>query len=342
MTSLYIHIPFCKRKCNYCDFVSYANQEELIDDYVGALIKELTTYDLRPTTIYFGGGTPTLLKIEHFRSILSSLSLADCRELTIEANPGTVNKAYLKELRQLGINRLSLGVQTFNDQHLKTLGRIHDSKQIFEAVEDARAAGFDNLNLDLIFALPDQTLEDWKSDLKTAASLKPEHLSTYNLQIEEGTPLFNSGHKINEELDGEMYEYSIDTLTANGYQHYEISNFTRPGKECRHNINYWKNGDYIGIGAGAHSHFNGKRWANTESINEYIDCGTRDLEDSSATDTIFMGLRLLEGLPIEMFQGQDSKVDPLLEDGLLIRNNGHLKLSRRGLMLANLVFEKFI
>jgi oxygen-independent coproporphyrinogen-3 oxidase len=196
MTSLYIHIPFCKKKCNYCDFVSYADKEELIDDYVGALIRDLKTYDLRPRTVYFGGGTPTLLSIEHFKRVIKNLEFRTLNtehwEVTIEANPGTVNKAYLKELRQLGINRISLGAQTFNDRHLKTLGRIHDSKQIFEAVEDARAAGFDNLNLDLIFALPEQTLAEWKKDLKTALSLKPEHLSAYNLQIEEGTPLYDA------------------------------------------------------------------------------------------------------------------------------------------------------
>jgi oxygen-independent coproporphyrinogen-3 oxidase len=375
MTSLYIHIPFCKRKCDYCDFVSYAGKEDLLDQYVGALFKEsqaLTPHP-SPSTIYIGGGTPTLLSVEHFEKILGALLITEpsALEITVEANPGTADKKKLKALKELGVNRLSIGAQTFNDHHLKTLGRIHNSADIFRFYEDARSAGFENINLDLIFAIPGQTLDEWKSDLKTAISLNPNHLSTYNLTIEEGTRLYEeiTNNKslgaardaepvealqiTNNETEATMFEYSIDALIAAGYKHYEISNFARPGFECRHNLNYWKNGNYIGLGAGAHSHVNGKRWANPSSIKEYIGCGSvrrnvlrRAPDDSpDATDqreTLFLGLRLIDGLAIDHFAGFDEEVGQLLKEGLLQRNNGHYRLTRRGIMLGNQVFSRFV
>jgi len=379
--ALYIHIPFCKKKCNYCDFVSFAGKEELIDGYVEALVKEiktpsvLTLFGLLPLvkgekkrgglkTVYFGGGTPILLEPRHFNKIISTLIshsslVISHSEISIEANPGTADKSKLKELRQLGINRLSIGAQTFNDNHLKTLGRIHNSKQIHQTVEDARSVGFENINLDLIFALPNQTPDEWKKDLETALALRPNHLSTYNLQIEEGTPLYEIISKSqppishlqipSEDLEAEMYEYTIKTLTAEGYHHYEISNFAQPGYECQHNLNYWKNGNYIGVGAGAHSHVNGQRWSNPDSVEEYIagrDALRATPDDShfatSRRETLFLGLRLIEGLPVEQFAGFEPEVAELLQDGLLTRENNHYRLSKRGLFLANLVFEKFV
>lgn len=409
MTALYIHIPFCKRKCNYCDFVSYAGKEGMIQEYVKALTRELQSVKLAGNlplpegegldaveTIYFGGGTPTLLSSQHFERILfaSRTSNLAPREVTVEANPGTVSKAYLKELRQLGINRISLGAQTFNDRHLKTLGRIHDSKQIYRAVEDARSAGFNNINLDLIFSLPNQTLDELKEDIKQALSLQTEHLSTYNLQLEEGTPLGDllgphpvvplpagEGHlrdksplplgegnrrgegiKLpSEDQEAEMYEYIIETLTANGLRHYEISNFAKPGRECRHNINYWKNGNYLGLGAGAHSHVDGKRWSNPNCLEKYIEfwkpetkrLGFQNQEetakfirrfptDLAQRETLFMGLRLLEGLPNDSFAGFEADLADLKTQGLLEEIQGKVKLTKKGLLLANLVFERFV
>ena len=381
MTSLYIHIPFCKKKCNYCDFVSYAGKEDLIDEYIKALIRELqpspvSTLANLPLpkgegikTIYFGGGTPTLLTPKHFNKIIttiishSSSILRSCAaakdelvirhsEISVEANPGTADLAKLKALRQLGINRLSIGAQSFNDHHLKTLGRIHNSDDIFRFYDDARAAGFENINLDLIFALPGQSLSDWQSDLKQAMKLQPEHISAYSLQIEEGTPLFEqmTNYKLqmtNEETDLAMYEYTIETLTNAGYKHYEISNFSKPNFECQHNMNYWRNGNYLGIGAGAHSHINGKRWANSNNIEEYLKNATRITPDDSqdATDqrtTIFMGLRLLDGLLVDKFLGFEKEVSELIENGLLMRKNNHYKLTKRGLYLANEVFSMFV
>jgi oxygen-independent coproporphyrinogen-3 oxidase len=364
--SLYIHIPFCKKKCNYCDFVSYADKENLIDAYINCLTNEIHYSDLGSRfsdlkSIYFGGGTPTLLNIKHFERILNLLKTTfifnSNTEITTEANPGTADKTKLKELRRLGINRLSIGAQSFNDQNLKTLGRIHDSKDIIQFYENARAAGFDNISLDLIFALPGQTLSDWRSDLNQALHLKPNHLSVYNLQLEEGTPFYlnpNIKNQIpNEDEELGMYEYAINILTKAGFIHYEISNFAKPGFSCQHNINYWKNGNYFGIGAGAHSHINGHRFANPDSVEEYIGCGCvnrnvlRQTPNDSigATDrqeTLFMGLRLLKGLPAEKFQGFKTELKELIESGLLIKDNSHIKLTRKGLYLANEVFERFV
>jgi oxygen-independent coproporphyrinogen-3 oxidase len=408
MTSLYIHIPFCKKKCDYCDFVSYAGKEKLIDNYVKNIIKEIHNCSLfidncSLKTIYIGGGTPTLLAPDHFERIVQNvaatfrlpyhggLKTAATLEITVEANPGTADKKKLKALRELGVNRLSIGAQTFNDRHLKTLGRIHNSADIFRFYEDARSVGFDNINLDLIFALPGQTLTEWETDLKCAIGLNPNHLSTYNLTIEEGTPLHrriskseyrNSKQLKNSKFEfvsdfgsldvardaepveafrdsnltmssedeaADMFEYTIDSLQAAGFRHYEISNFCRPGYECRHNINYWENGNYLGIGAGAHSHVNGKRWANPDSIEEYLrqTKPTNDPRDVTETDidkreTLFLGLRLIDGLSIDHFAGFDEEVGQLLREGLLQRNNGHYQLTRRGIMLGNRVFSRFV
>ncbi len=399
--SLYIHIPFCKRKCNYCDFVSYPDKEDLIDEYVDAVCKELTALTPCPPlpkgegelrTLYFGGGTPTLLAPKHFEAILKNveatfrspfrnggLKTAATCEITIEANPGTADKQKLKELRRLGINRLSMGVQSFNDAHLKTLGRIHDAATALKFYEDARSAGFDNINLDLIFALPGQTFSDWQSDLNQALQLKPNHLSTYSLIIEEGTPFwqiiqepatkrrgsqdmnFEETAKFirgfpSEDEELTMYEYTIDTLSKHGFEHYEISNFCRPGQACRHNITYWRNENYLGAGAAAHSHVNGQRWANPASIEEYLSLEpetkslgskkdrNRDFQSQvpSNSETLFMGLRLLDGLAEDNFTGFEREAAELIQDGLLTSQGGNIKLTRQGLYLANNVFERFV
>ncbi|MFH1576096.1 MAG: radical SAM family heme chaperone HemW [Candidatus Margulisiibacteriota bacterium] len=375
--SLYIHLPFCKKKCNYCDFVSYAGKESLIDDYVEALIKEIRALTRLHSghlplpegeglkTIYFGGGTPTLLSPKHFDKIISTIIshsslVISHSEISLEANPGTADKAKLKALRELGINRLSIGAQSFNDDHLKTLGRIHDSKQILKFYDDARSAGFENINLDLIFALPNQTLAEWQNDLKIAISMEPDHLSTYNLQIEEGTLFAKKYKSLDDEIELKMYEHTIETLTASGFKHYEISNFAKPGRECQHNIVYWKNENYLGLGAGAHSHVAGKRWANSESVEAYISLDpetkrlgsnkininsrNRDVQSQvpSQSETIFMGLRLLDGIPADNFNGFEKQLSELIENNLLMRENSHVKLTRKGLYLANEVFEQFV
>ncbi|MFA6170512.1 MAG: radical SAM family heme chaperone HemW [Candidatus Margulisiibacteriota bacterium] len=370
--SLYIHLPFCKKKCNYCDFVSYAGKEELIDEYVETLIQEiklqLPTLDAPLSTIFFGGGTPTLLEPKHYEKILTTLSWKPATmssrlpeiEITIEANPGTADLNKLKELRSLGINRLSIGIQSFHDHHLQTLGRIHSSSQALHFYEDARAVGFENISLDLIFALPDQSFEEWKKDLQQAIALNPEHLSAYSLQIEEGTPFWemtndklkmkNEGKALNlptEEVALAMYEYTIEALWLTGYKHYEISNFAKAGKECRHNLHYWQMGNWLGVGAGAHSHVDGKLWANVDSIEEYLirkpaTVSSRFPDEARRNELLFMGLRLLDGLPTEKFHGFEKEVAELIADGLLKEENGNYKLTKQGLYLGNLVFEKFV
>lgn len=405
MTSLYVHIPFCRKKCNYCDFVSYAGKEDLIDGYVEKLIEEITALTPRPPlpfipseveeegegelTLFFGGGTPTLLSPHHFSKILNNVAAVfrpplngnlkvASTEVSIEANPGTADLTKLAALRHLGINRLSIGVQSFNDQHLKTLGRIHNSQQAIQFYNDAREAGFKNINLDLIFSLPNQTLDEWKKDLQTAIDLGPEHLSCYSLQIEEGTkfweqynphpclpagkaltpsPRGRGGTQENEftsKLPSEddelaMYEYTIETLTKAGYKHYEISNFAKPGFECQHNINYWEMGNWLGLGAGAHSHVNGQRWANTDSIEEYIKSNFDHRASNNVTSiedqqriSLFMGLRLIDGISIDKFKGFEKQVAELIEQGLLVQDQNNYKLTRKGLYLGNMVFERFV
>ena len=367
--ALYVHLPFCKQKCNYCDFVSYANKEGLIDAYVETLVQEiklqLPTLDAPLSTIFFGGGTPTLLEPKHYEKIINTISHSSLvishSEITIEANPGTADRNKLKELRSLGINRLSIGIQSFHDHHLQTLGRIHSSAQALRFYEDARSVGFENINLDLIFALPDQTFEEWKKDLQQAIALNPEHLSAYSLQIEEGTPFWemtndkcqmsNEGKALNlptEEVALAMYEYTIEALWLTGYKHYEISNFAKVGKECRHNLHYWQMGNWLGVGAGAHSHVDGKLWANVDSIEEYLTRkpvrlgGSRLPSEPDQRNSLFMGLRLLDGLPTDKFQGFGKEVAELITDGLLKEENGNYKLTKQGLYLGNLVFEKFV
>ncbi|NQT26999.1 radical SAM family heme chaperone HemW, partial [candidate division KSB1 bacterium] len=284
----------------------------------------------------------------------SSLDISHL-EVSIEANPGTADKAKLKALHELGINRLSIGAQSFNNHHLKVLGRIHTAEETFRFYDDARSVGFDNINFDLIFALPDQTLDEWKKDLQTAINLNPDHLSTYDLVLHENSPLKSLLRTQNSELPTEetelaMYEHTIETLIAAGFKHYEIGNFAKSGFECQHNIVYWKNGNYLGIGAGAHSHVDGKRWANSNSIEEYLKGAPRIPQDdlpagkagSPHATAIFMGLRLLDGLEVEKFNGFEKEVAELIEDGLLRRENNHYKLTRRGLYLGNLVFERFV
>ena len=359
--SLYIHLPFCKQKCNYCDFASFAGKEDLIEKYIDAIIDEIRNSGFRsqdsvPTlsSIYIGGGTPTLVAPQYyeklFKAMRNAFKISPDAEISIEANPGTINKEKLKALRSLGINRISLGAQSFNDKHLKKLGRIHNAKEIFRSFDDARATGFSNINLDLIFALPNQTVSEWKEDIKQALALGLEHLSTYNLQIEEGTKFSAPGAVLqlpSEDEEIAMYEYAIDTLKAKGYQHYEISNFARPGFECKHNLVYWENGNYLGVGTSASSHINGNRYDNPRTIKEYLKGIINKKEilqrknQPDQSETIFMGLRLLDGIAEEKFKGFEKEVEKLIKEGLLERSK-KIKLTHRGLLLANEVFKRFI
>jgi oxygen-independent coproporphyrinogen-3 oxidase len=341
--SLYLHIPFCDTKCSYCDFNSYAGMESLIPAYTRALTRELRLWaqsfaDDELQTVFFGGGTPSLTPLAEMESILAAIDgsyrLARGVELSLEANPGTVDAAYLSGLRRLGFNRLSLGVQSFDDAELRALDRIHSAQQAEDAFRAARAAGFENVSLDLIYGLAGQALAGWRANVERALRLRPEHLSLYALTIEEGTPLavaVSRGRAASPDpdLQADMYELAQELLATAGYEQYEISNWALPGRACRHNLAYWRNARWLGAGAGAHSSLPGCRFATARAPRAYIrrveqardeaqrpgaalgpllDCMPqvvwREPIDAvmAMSDTAILGLRLLEGISPDEFR----------------------------------------
>lgn len=430
--SLYFHIPFCSRRCAYCDFNTYAGQESLIPVYVEALCNEIrfvarSAPERIPVhTLFFGGGTPSLLTPPQFEKILQTirasfnLQLSDALdtsetsdtsgllgtsgasgalgvsyashtfETSLEANPGTVSLNSLQGLRRVGFNRISFGVQSFNENELRQLERIHDPFDVLEAVRWARRAGFENLNLDLIYGLPEQTLPHWQKSLRCAIALSPQHLSLYALTIEPGTPFGRWAARgllpvPDPDLAADMYEWASDYLAGQGYEQYEISNWSKPGFHCRHNLQYWRNQPYLGFGTGAHGCANGMRIANVLRIKTYIDRLSPDLlasdlltpdysfPHSPATtsearltpyiemqETMLLGLRLTrEGVSMQAFRarfGMDvmdvfgKEVDELVRLGLLewkqtsevSRTSEVLRLTRRGRLLGNQVFMRFV
>jgi oxygen-independent coproporphyrinogen-3 oxidase len=371
--SLYLHIPFCQRKCAYCDFNSYPGQEGLFDDYVTGLAREMEMAGPAGVqTVYIGGGTPTVLPLSLLARLLAGVRRAfqveAGAELSIEANPGTVDAAGLAGLRALGLNRLSLGVQSFDDGELQVLGRIHTAAEAERALAAARRAGFDNVNLDLIYGLPGQALATWERTLARALALQPDHLSLYALSVEEGTPLAASlacGDlpQPDADLAADMYELAERTLQAAGYLHYEISNWARtPAHRCRHNLTYWRNEPYLGLGAGAHSWAGGRRWSNVAWPADYaalVSDGQRPLATREEIDqplemgeTMMMGLRLLEEgvsfarfrrrFGLEMEQRFGRELAELVELGLIVRDGERVRLSERGHLLGNQVFLRFL
>ncbi|MFH1169880.1 MAG: radical SAM family heme chaperone HemW [Chloroflexota bacterium] len=371
--ALYIHIPFCRRKCGYCSFVSYQNREADIPAYLGAIRKELArrTGGERVGSIYFGGGTPSLLAAGQVRDILADIyalfSVDEAAEITLEANPGTVDEAYLAAIRGLGINRLSLGVQSLNDGELGLLGRIHTAAEAGEAVRLARSAGFDNLSLDLIYGLPGQSLESWRRTLAGALEMTPEHLSLYALTLEAGTPLQRAIDAkalpaIDPDLSADQYQLAEDLLAERGYRHYEISNWAIAGRECRHNLAYWQNRPYLGAGVAAHSHLHNHRLANTSSLDEYLAAFSGNTPLSPEMDeaigpelqmaeSVILGLRLDEGIDavyVNQRFGTDvlahyrRQFGDMADCGLLEEAGGHVRLTRRGRLLSNEVFWRLL
>ncbi len=383
---LYVHIPFCRSKCRYCDFCSYPGLDALWRDYLAAVALEAAqaghtlpwermTFD----TVFIGGGTPTLLPAEGLAALLANLRRAlpilPAAEISIEANPGTVERAGLAVLRAVGYNRLSLGVQSLDDGELALLGRTHTAGEARAALAAAREAGFDNVNLDLIFGLPGQTLASWRATLAGALALAPEHLSLYALTVEEGTPLaadIAAGRlpTPDDDLAADMYEHAEAALAAN-YAHYEISNWARrtpgdpefgpPRLACRHNLVYWHNERYLGLGAAAHGYDGRHRMANTADVAEYVaHMGARQsaLAESEATDraremgeTMMLTLRLAEGMAWAEFAGRfgvelravyGQTIDELAEDGLLQADERGIRLTPRGRLLGNRVFGAFL
>ena len=377
---LYVHIPFCSAICNYCNFNSGLFDADLKARYVDALLREIARAGEagraggagreKADTIYFGGGTPSLLEPDEIARIVtaceSSFDLAIDREVTLEANPETVTEARLAAFRRAGVNRLSYGVQSFKDDELRRLSRLHSADRARHAVAEARAAGFDNLSLDLMMWLPAQRVDDWLASVDAAIALAPEHLSLYLLEVYPNAPLKDEMARARwsqapDDDAAAMYLTSLDRLDAAGYEQYEISNVARPGRRSRHNLKYWTDGEWLGLGCGAHSTRDGVRWKNVASTEEFVDRiargeSTRVDErrlnpDERLGDALFTGLRLVDGIDGDSIQkrygvdvwrrfGRD--LERFLEAGCLRRDGARLHLTRRGMLLANEVMTVFV
>ena len=368
---LYLHIPFCVSRCPYCDFVSTASQEALLPAYVRALAQEIENWagrGLGARTVYFGGGTPSLLAPQQVRHLMEavrvSFHLWPTAEVTLESNPG--DRVPFSSLRSLGVSRLSLGAQSFHEAELHLMGRRHTVADIAEAFSGARKAGFDNINLDLLYGLPGQREEDFAHSLKTALALGPDHLSLYCLTLEAHTPLAQaiaSGKLPDPDQDraAEMYLLAEEALAREGFEHYELSNWAHPGKRCQHNLIYWENRPYMGFGAGAHSYFQGRRFSNVTDLGQYLSriaAGQSPVEHKEQigkalerAETMFLGLRLVEGVSTRAFARRfrappaayyPGPVAELRQLGLLEEQGGHLRLTPRGRLLGNQVFYRFL
>ncbi|MCI6153240.1 radical SAM family heme chaperone HemW [Fusobacterium perfoetens] len=361
--AIYIHIPFCIRKCGYCDFLSFQSNEIEREKYINKLINEIKLYPkIKYDTIYFGGGTPSILKIEEIEKILKELSFDENSEITLEVNPKTVDKEKLKGLKKIGINRLSIGIQTFNQEFLKKLGRIHNIDDGINTYKMAREVGFKNISLDLMFSLPGQNIDDVEKDLDKLFLLNPEHFSIYSLIWEEGTLFYEKLLKgeykeTDNSLEADMYQMIIEKSKEQGYIHYEISNFCKEGKEAKHNTKYWKNQEYIGVGLGASGYYQNIRYKNFSNFEDYYDRIEKGLlprediekvsEDEKEEYRHLVGLRLLKEGILESSDKKFYKIyNKLLKDGYLkkIESNGEIRyiLTEKGLFLANEVFEEFV
>ena len=365
---LYIHIPFCIRKCLYCAF--YSEPVGKFDTFrvVSAIIKEIVSYGkIVPATIYIGGGSPSALPRTELLSLVEKTSALNpnLAEFTVEVNPAQVDIELLKALRSRGVNRLSIGSQSFNEDELKLLGRTHSSDDIAIAVQAARQAGFDNISLDLIFAIPGSTKESWQRSLTAAADLSVEHISAYSLTYEKDTPMSTARDSgkllaVDEDADRQMYEQAIDFLASAGFAQYEISNFAKPGFECKHNLTYWQNDEYIGVGPAAGSYYNGQRTMNIAAIDGYLEaiksdrstaCQTQgpDKEDT-ACETMVLGLRMTDGVQLAEYEKKTGlnaekiftvAINQHTKDGLLEVVNGRLRLTRAALPIADTVLCDF-
>lgn len=375
--ALYVHIPFCIAKCAYCDFNSYPIRGQDTRTYVEALIEEMRLVRVSiPSltavfgSVYFGGGTPTTLPPQTLVGILERLRelypIAQDAEVTVEANPGTVDRGALQHLRAGGFNRLSLGVQALNDRLLRTLGRVHTAQQAVQSVCWAKEAGFSNINIDLIYGLPGQSVGDWRSTLQEAVALEPQHISAYALSVEPGTQFWHLRDEgllclPDEDTEVEMWDVAGALLAQHGYERYEISNYARPGWRCRHNQAYWRNEPYLGFGAGAASYWDGERRRNVWEPERYaqkVMSGCVPAEESerlppekAAGEAVMLGLRMLEGLDAEVIQQRfgvnvlerfADRIARLVGVGLLDVDGSRLRLTPRGLMLANEVCAEFV
>ena len=378
---LYIHIPFCVRKCVYCDFISGPQDEETIEKYVSSLLDEIRAHTLNKklaseynvATVFLGGGTPSILNISQikriFEVIKNTFAVIEDAEITIEANPGTVTREKLETYRACGINRISFGLQSTNNEELKLLGRIHTYEEFLESFSLARECGFDNINVDLISAIPKQTLASWEETLQNVIKLNPEHISAYSLIVEDGTPFAKvygegcPGEKDlpDEEEERKIYYRTEELLKEADYHRYEISNYAKEGKECKHNLGYWERKEYLGIGIGAASLIDNTRYSNTPDLAKYIRDAKQlnkiqlDFQELSTKEQmeefVFLGLRKMEGISEREFTENFSmnieecyghQIEKLLKEGLLQKRDGRIMLTRRGIDISNYAFAEFL
>jgi oxygen-independent coproporphyrinogen III oxidase len=381
--SLYVHVPFCAQKCSYCAFYSEASSGELVNRYVSALIREmeLLAGDLKPRTIFFGGGTPSLLNLKQWEDVLRGmdrLKLTGAAEWTVECNPATVSLDKARLLRDFGVNRISMGVQSLDEALLDRLGRIHSREMVFKSFDTLRKAGFENINIDLMFAIPTQTMDTWKNTLTEAIAFQSEHLSTYEVIYEEDTPLFHQLQagkiKVDDDLACDMYEEFVKRALAAGFEQYEVANFAKdetakrwpqtpdvPSHACQHNVNYWRGGPFHGLGPSATGYVHGirtKNWSNTQLYCEQLEKGKRAIESTEelaplarAGETAAFGLRMVAGIPFETFQritGQDLRRDwsddmeQLAEKGWGKIEPDRFRLTEEGLRFADAAAEMFL
>ena len=374
---IYIHIPFCIKKCDYCDFISYSNKFEIQEEYINKLIEEIEynrklLENNKITTIYIGGGTPSAIKAELVKNVLKKIyEIAKIEnkediEITIEVNPGTVNENKLQVYKDCEVNRLSIGLQSTNNRILNEIGRIHNYEQFLNTYKLAKEAGFSNINVDLMLGLPNQNISDLKESLEKVTNLspKPKHISVYSLIVEEGTQIEkkinNGGLELpEEENERNQYKYAKNYLELNGYKHYEISNFAKEGYESKHNMNCWEQKQYVGFGLAAHSYINGTRYSNTCDLEEYLNKESKDIKiihekqttEDMKKEYMLLGLRKIEGINISKFKEKFAEnpiylfrkeLQKLVKEELLIVDLDNIRLTNKGLDFANLVWEEFV
>ena len=370
---IYVHIPFCKKKCDYCDFISYCGKDSIIPKYIEAVKKEIELQKIKPqiTTIYIGGGTPSYIDSKYIKEIMAEIkkkNVIENAEITIEVNPGTVTKEKLEDYISCGINRISIGLQSTQDNLLQEIGRIHNFEQFLETYNLAKNVGFKNINVDLMLGLPNQRIKDLKESLEKIIKLKPKHISVYSLIVEDNTPIAKKIelHELelpDEELERNMYWYVKNTLELNGYIHYEISNFAKKGYESKHNMNCWRQKEYIGIGVAAHSYRDITRYSNTINLEEYIrNVKSGNLErnriiheiqkeDDTKKEFMLLSLRTIGGVKISDFKNKfgdnpiylyRNELKKLSEEKLITVDEDKIRLTNKGIDLANLVWEEFI
>ncbi|MBP3925346.1 radical SAM family heme chaperone HemW [bacterium] len=358
--NVYIHIPFCKQKCKYCSFVSFPCIEKK-SGYLDALKKEIKSKykGEKIETLYFGGGTPSLLEIHEVEDLVNIFNREDFYETTFELNPETVDEKYLKSLHKIGINRLSIGCQSFDDEILKNIGRIHNSKQVINVVKLAKSAGFENINLDFIYGLPNQSCESFVNDLKLAAELDIQHISLYGLKIEEGCFFYKNPPKniADSDLQADMYLDAIKTLFEKNFEHYEISNFSKNGCNSKHNTNYWDNNSYYGFGLAAHGYTDGYRYSNSAVLEDYIQNPCEPFYSHKLTkqeqleEEIFLGFRKMKGIDlininskydIDFEKKYSTILSKYLKSGHILKDGNFYKLSIEGVLVSNIILADFL